>query len=189
MPLTQQLLQQLPTPQYLLQSWLKRDMQPHLHNQVLDQSPLGIYLDLDSEVQHHGAGMEGTGSYGWDVFYHVSKIDTQGGELKEALGKIFNVNTSECSGSSLWPFISCAARCSHPVTEIKPPLFRLSNPLYCCSYDSLVHTAAGLSGQGTAQWILSSSRSLWVGERCNTLSRIRRREWNRRSWSACGSHL
>ena len=59
----------------------------------VETSPLGIYLDLDSEVQHHGAGMEGTGSYGWDVFYHVSKIDTQGGELKEALGKIFNVNT------------------------------------------------------------------------------------------------
>ena len=89
----------------------------------------------------------------------------------------------------MWPFISCAARCSHPGTEIKPPLFRLSNPLYCCSYDSLVHTAAGLSAQGTAQWILSSSRSLWVGERCHKLSRIRRRVWDRRSWSACGPHL
>ena len=89
----------------------------------------------------------------------------------------------------MWPFISCAARCSHPGTEIKPPLFRLPNPLYCCSYDSLVHTAAGLSAQGTAQWILSSSRSLWVGERCHKLSRIRRRVWDRRSWSACGPHL
>ena len=79
----------------------------------------------------------------------------------------------------MWPFISCAARCSHPGAEIKPPLFRLSNPLYCCSYDSRVHTAAGLSVQGTAQWILSSSWSLWV----------RRRAWDRRSWSACGPHL
>ena len=59
----------------------------------VERSPLGIYLDLDPEVQHHGAGIEGTGSYGWDLFYHGSKTDTQWGELTKALGKRCNVNT------------------------------------------------------------------------------------------------
>ena len=39
------------------------------------------------------------------------------------------------------------------------------------------------------QWILSSSRSLWVGERCHTLCRIRRVRGTVRSCSACGPHL